>query len=44
LPAFVKAHYPAVIAEKGIALHIQQADDIHLFSDFELEFKANDNI
>ncbi len=44
LPEFVKAHYPEVLAEKGVALHIQQADDIHLHSNLELEFKSNGNI
>lgn len=44
LPNYVNAHYPAVLAEKGIALHIQRADDIHLHSNLELEFKPNGNI
>ncbi|MCG8306594.1 MAG: ABC transporter permease [Cytophagales bacterium] len=44
LPQFVKNHYPASLSDKGVALHIQKADDIHLHSDLELEFKANGNI
>ena len=44
LPEFVKDHYPEVLSEKGVALHIQKADEIHLHSHLELEFKANGNI
>ena len=44
LPDFVKNHYPEVLAEKGVALHIQNANDIHLTSNLELEFKPNGNI
>lgn len=44
IPAFVKNHYPAVLADKGVALYIQDANDIHLTSNRELEFKANGNI
>ena len=44
LPAFVKNHYPAVLADKGVVLYIQDANDIHLTSNRELEFKANGNI
>ncbi len=44
LPDFVNRHYPPTLKEKGISLHIQKADDIHLYSDRELEFKANGNI
>ena len=41
LPDFVKRHYPESLSENGVALHIQKADDIHLLSNLELEFKAN---
>ena len=41
LPEFVKRHYPQALSENGVALHIQKADDIHLNSALELEFKAN---
>jgi len=44
LPEFVKKHYPEALAEKGMALHLQKANDIHLTSDLELEFKTNGNI
>ena len=44
LPFFVKNHYPEVLSEKGVALHIQKADDIHLNSNLELEFKKNGNL
>lgn len=44
LPAFVARHYPKTLTDKGISLHIQKADRIHLYSDRELEFKANGNI
>lgn len=44
LPTFVKNHYPEVLSEKGVVLHLQNADDIHLTSSRELEFKANGNI
>jgi putative ABC transport system permease protein len=44
LPEFVSRHYPPSLKEKGISLHIQQADDIHLHSSRELEFKTNGNI
>ncbi len=44
LPAFVKAHYPELLAEKGVALRIQKANDIHLNSHLELEFETNGNI
>lgn len=44
LPEFVTNHYPEVLAEKGVALHIQNASDIHLTSNLELEFKPNGNI
>ncbi len=44
LPVFVQTHYPEVLSEKGVVLHIQDANDIHLTSNRELEFKANGNI
>lgn len=44
LPDFVKRHYPEVLSEKGVALQIQSAENIHLKSNRELEFKANGNI
>ena len=44
LPDYVKNHYPEVLSEKGVALHIQKADNIHLHSALELEFKANGNV
>ncbi len=44
LPAFVKKHYPASLADKGIALRLQKANDVHLTSNLELEFEQNGNI
>ena len=44
LPAFVKKHYPEALTAKGVELHVQRANDIHLNSHRELEFKANSNI
>ena len=44
LPAFVKAHYPANLADGGIVLHLQKANDVHLTSNLELEFEQNGNI
>lgn len=44
LPEFVKNHYPELLVDKGIVLHLQKANDIHLTSDLELEFKSNGNI
>ncbi len=44
LPEFVKRHYPEALTDKGVALYIQNADDIHLTSHRELEFKINGNI
>src|SRR5882762_2446510 len=44
LPAFVKAHYPATLSDKGIALRMQKANDVHLTSNLELEFEQNGNI
>ncbi|MFC2124486.1 FtsX-like permease family protein [Bacteroidota bacterium] len=42
--AFIKGHYPEVLADKGVVLHVQKANDIHLTSHRELEFKANGKI
>jgi putative ABC transport system permease protein len=44
LPAFVKKHYPATLADQGIVLHIQKANNVHLTSNLELEFASNGNI
>jgi len=44
LPAFVKAHYPATLADGGIMLRMQKANDVHLTSSLELEFEQNGNI
>lgn len=44
LPAFVKAHYPATLADGGIALRMQKANDVHLTSSLELEFEQNGNV
>ena len=44
LPTFVKAHYPEVLVEKGVALGIQKVNDVHLNSHRELEFKTNGNM
>jgi putative ABC transport system permease protein len=44
LPAFVKAHYPATLSDKGVALRMQKANDVHLTSNLELEFEQNGNI
>lgn len=44
LPDFVHRHYPEVLAEKGVKLRMQKANDIHLNSHLELEFKTNGNI
>lgn len=44
LPAFVKAHYPKDLADAGIQLRLQAANDVHLHSALELEFKENGNI
>lgn len=44
LPRFVMDHYPEVLSEKGVVLHMQNADDIHLTSNLELEFKENGNV
>jgi putative ABC transport system permease protein len=44
LPAFVKAHYPENLTAAGVVLRMQKANDIHLTSSLELEFKQNGNI
>ena len=44
LPHFVNRHYPEAIAEDGLKLHIQNANDIHLSSHLEAEFEHNGNI
>jgi putative ABC transport system permease protein len=44
LPEFVSSHYPKTLTDKGVSLHIQKANKIHLHSDRELEFKSNGNI
>jgi putative ABC transport system permease protein len=44
LPTFVKKHYPQSLQDKGVSLHIQKADRIHLHSHRELEFKTNGNM
>ena len=44
LPEFVKKHYPEALSSKGVKLNIQKANDIHLKSHIELEFKPNGNI
>ena len=44
LPGFVKRHYPEALADKGVVLHMQNAKDIHLTSNLELEFEPNGNI
>jgi putative ABC transport system permease protein len=44
LPAFVKAHFPANLADAGVVLRMQKANDIHLTSNLELEFEQNGNI
>lgn len=41
LPNYVLNHYPEVLAETGVVLHLQNANDIHLTSNRELEFKPN---
>jgi putative ABC transport system permease protein len=44
LPGFVKSHYPATLADGGVALKVQKANDVHLNSALELEFEQNGNI
>ena len=44
LPEFVKGHFPENLTGAGVALRMQKANDIHLHSALELEFKQNGNI
>src|SRR5690606_7250449 len=44
LPGFIQKHFPANLADNGMAMHLQKADDIHLTSNVELEFRPNGNI
>ncbi len=44
LPDFVARHYPKNLKDKGVSLHIQKVDRVHLHSSRELEFKTNGNI
>ncbi len=44
LPAFVKAHFPQNLADGGVVLRMQKANDVHLNSALELEFEQNGNI
>jgi putative ABC transport system permease protein len=44
LPSFISRHYPKALRDKGVSLHIQKADRIHLHSNRELEFKSNGKI
>lgn len=44
LPDFVTRHYPQSLTDKGVSLHIQKADRVHLYSSRELEFETNGNI
>ncbi len=44
LDEYVQRHYPESLAGKGVKLHLQKADDVHLTSHRELEFQANGNI
>lgn len=44
LAAFVKRHYPENLSGNGVVLHVQKANDIHLTSNVELEFRPNGNI
>jgi putative ABC transport system permease protein len=44
LPDFVSRHYPQSLTDKGVSLHVQKADRIHLHSNRELEFETNGNI
>ena len=44
MPEFVKRHYPEVLVDKGVVLNVQNASDIHLTSNLELEFEPNGNI
>ncbi len=44
LPDFVKGHFPSNLTDAGVVLRMQKANDIHLTSSLELEFKQNGNI
>ncbi len=44
LPSFVSRHYPKALKDKGVSLHIQKVDRVHLYSSRELEFQANGKI
>lgn len=44
LPGFIQKHFPSNLAGNGMVMHVQKADDIHLTSNIELEFKPNGNI
>lgn len=44
LPEYVKKHFPPTLADTGLKLHVQKANDIHLTSSRELEFKQNGNV
>lgn len=44
LPGFIQKHFPANLSGNGMAMHLQKADDIHLTSNVELEFRPNGNI
>jgi len=44
LDDFVQRHYPESLAGKGVKLHLQKADDVHLTSHRELEFQTNGNM
>lgn len=44
LPGYVKRHFPSSLADTGLQLKIQKADEIHLTSNRELEFESNGNI
>lgn len=44
LPNFVKRHFPETLTDGGVALRMQQVNDVHLTSDLELEFEQNGNI
>ena len=44
LPAFVKSHFPESLSADGVVLRVQKANDVHLTSNLELEFKQNGNL
>lgn len=41
LDGYIKRHFPETLTETGVKLYLQKADDIHLTSNRELEFKTN---